>query len=237
MEEKRAVRGPTVRTWIFCAVDTSSCCSPVCTSWILSIRPFPAGDCLPSLRCCAIHTRSPLSSTEPCTACTTSRATVVGSTHPVNVVMLSFSSSFATEGTDTHVVLYTSRHIADSDARGKILGVGYLLPVSLWTIHISTEHRLRVLPNISFLRERCRHPFVSLARSPPGHGEFRVCVMRWCVRCVCVKSRCVCVNACACALLCMRWKKCVDAFDACACVTDVRFLGFSCVSCCFGFCA
>ncbi|PBK79180.1 hypothetical protein ARMGADRAFT_77053 [Armillaria gallica] len=42
-----------------------------------------------------------------------------------------------------------------------------ILPVSLWTIHISTEHRLRVLPNISLLRERCRHPFVSLARSPP----------------------------------------------------------------------
>ncbi|PBK68406.1 hypothetical protein ARMSODRAFT_202636 [Armillaria solidipes] len=50
--------------------------------------------------------------------------------------------------------------------------------------------------------------------------------MRSCVRCVCVKSTCVCVNACACASLCMRWKKCVDGFDACACVTDVRFLRF-----------
>ncbi len=44
-----------------------------------------------------------------------------------------------------------------------------------------------------------------------GHGEFRVCVMRWCVPCVCVKSRCVCVIACACALmrLCVRYCACV----------------------------
>ncbi len=29
-----------------------------------------------------------------------------------------------------------------------------------------------------------------------------------------------------CVLLCMCWKKCVDACDVCVCVTDVRFLGF-----------
>ncbi|KAK0192423.1 hypothetical protein F5146DRAFT_502466 [Armillaria mellea] len=51
--------------------------------------------------------------------------------------------------------------------------------------------------------------------------------MRSCVRCVCINITCTCVNACACALLCTRWKKCVDAFDACACVTDTR--RFSCL--------
>ncbi|KAK0191826.1 hypothetical protein F5146DRAFT_1037293 [Armillaria mellea] len=49
--------------------------------------------------------------------------------------------------------------------------------------------------------------------------------MRSCVHCVCVKLTCICVNACACAFLCMRWEKCVHAFDACAWVTVVRFLG------------
>ncbi len=69
-----------------------------------------------------------------------------------------------------------------------------------------------------------------------GHSEFRVCVMRLCIQCVCIISTCVCVNVFACALLCIRWKKCVDAFDACACVTDMHFLVFLCVFCCFGFC-
>ncbi len=150
-------------------MDTSSRCFPVCTSWFLSIRPFPAGDCLPSLSvvtCCAIHTRSPLSSTEPYTACTTSRATVVGSAHPVNVVYVVVLLIIRYGGyrypcrplyKPTHCGLRCQRKDSWSG----------ILPVSLWTIHISTEHRLRVLPKISLLRERCHHPFVSLARSPP----------------------------------------------------------------------
>ncbi len=55
-----------------------------------------------------------------------------------------------------------------------------------------------------------------------GHGEFHICMMCWCVRCICVKSGCVCVCAIVHALEEMRW--CV--WCVCMCWQTCVFLDF-----------